>query len=67
MKHRKEEHLRVAEFRKLCGDRGQEVPVIDVGADDVDGSSGVLPCLPPVDPPLYTGDDGEVIAAAQAL
>jgi hypothetical protein len=48
MRHRKDEHMRVAEFRKLCEQRGQEVPVIDVSRP---GGEDVQPELPPSEPP----------------
>lgn len=51
MRHRKEEHLRVAEFRKLCEERGQEVPLIDVS------KPGAAPLvLPPLEPPTIVAD-----------
>lgn len=35
MRHRKDEHLRVTEFRKLCEERGQAVPLIDVSQPEI--------------------------------
>lgn len=46
MRHRKEEHTRVAEFKHLCEQRGQEVPVIDLNHP----REGEL-ILPPIEPP----------------
>jgi len=49
MRHRKDEHLRVAEFRSLCEQRGQEVPVIDISNQTSDPNAP--PALPPPEPP----------------
>jgi hypothetical protein len=48
MRHRKDEHMRVAEFRALCEQRGQEVPVIDVSQP---GGEDAQLELPPSEPP----------------
>ena len=56
MKYRKEEHLRVAEFRKLCHERGQEVPVIDISKPPPLGDDEQLAIeIPPPEPPLIDG------------
>lgn len=52
MRHRKEEHLRVAEFRKLCESRGQGAPLIDLSkeSDPSQGDGAVE--LPPPEPQM---------------
>lgn len=58
MRHRKEEHLRVAEFRDLCEKRGQTAPVIDVSKPS--SPCPDLPMLPPAEPPLMESKTGTI-------
>jgi hypothetical protein len=46
MSHRKDEHKRVADFKRLCEKQGKEVPVISLGGEEQQLQ------LPPSEPPM---------------
>jgi hypothetical protein len=58
MQHRKDEHRRVADFKKICEKQGKDVPMISL-AD----SAEVSLKLPPSEPPMISvGEGGSVVA-----
>jgi len=59
MQHRKTEHQRVSDFRKLCEKQGREVPTITLGSEEEDERRPLV--LPPSEPPMLTNLDPETL------